>query len=75
MVNSGLTLSSATKAIGTVTFDEDEGSFVSHACKAHYRGWRNGEKIVDRDATQDELQDLLTQKFYYFFETVGNSTC
>ena len=74
MANAGLTSSSATKAIGTVTFDEQEGSFVFHACTAHYKGWQNGVLTVDRDATAQEKADLLTRKYYYSFEESGNIT-
>jgi hypothetical protein len=73
MANSGLTSSSATKAIGTVTFDEQEGSFTFHACKAHYRGWQNGTLTVDRDATAQELSNLLTRKYYYSFQESGGT--
>lgn len=74
MVNSGLSTSAATKAIGTVTFDETEGSFVFHCCWAHYRGWQNGSLTVDRDATDEEKQQYLTKKYYYSFETSGGIT-
>lgn len=74
MANTGVSASSATRAIGTVTFDEEEGSFVFHACSAHYRGWQNGVKTIDRDATAQEVNDLLTQKYYYSFETTGSTT-
>jgi hypothetical protein len=74
MVNSGLSSSSATKAIGTVSFDEAEGSFIFHCCSAHYKGWQNGTLTVDRDATQDEVENLLTQKYYYGFDNTGGNT-
>lgn len=74
MASAGLTGSTATKAVGTVTFDEQDGSFVFHACKAHYRGWQNGTLTVDRDATAHETANLLTRKYYYSFETTGNTT-
>jgi hypothetical protein len=58
---------SATKAIGTITFDEgateENGSFVFYACRAHYKGW--GTTSVDRDATDEELQNSLTHRYYY----------
>jgi hypothetical protein len=58
---------SATKAIGTIKFDEgstaESGSFTFHACKAHYKGW--GSVSVDRDATAEELQNNLTKRYYY----------
>lgn len=74
MANSGITSSTATKVIGSVEFDESDGSFIFYACQAHYRGWQNGTLTVDRDATQDELTNLLTQKYYYSFETTGGNT-
>jgi hypothetical protein len=74
MASAGLNASTATKAIGTVTFDEEEGSFIFHCCRAHYKGWQNGALTVDRDATADEAANLLTQKFYYSFETTGGNT-
>ena len=73
MDNAGLSSSTATRVIGTVSFDEADGSFIFHACKAHYRGWQNGSLTVDRDATEDELQQFLTQKYYYSFEQTGNN--
>jgi hypothetical protein len=74
MANSGLYSSTATKAVGTVTFDEEEGSFVFHCCQAHYKGWENGTKTVDRDATDEETEKYLTRKYYYSFETSGGTT-
>jgi hypothetical protein len=74
MASAGLTSSTATKATGTVTFDEQEGSFVFHACKAHYKGWQNGALTVDRDATTHETANLLTRKYYYSFEQSGGIT-
>lgn len=74
MANSGLTSSTATKAIGTVEFDEEDGSFIFHACRAHYRGWQNGTMTVDRDATQEELETYLTRRYYYSFEISGGIT-
>ena len=72
--SAGVSSKTATKAIGTVTFDENEGSFVFHCCSAHYRGWQNGALTVDRNATADETANNLTQKFYYSFETIGGVT-
>ncbi len=69
MASAGITSSTATKAVGTVTFDEQEGSFVFHCCSAHYRGWQNGALTVDRDATADEAANNLTQKYFYSFES------
>ncbi len=74
MANAGLTSSTATKVTGTVTFNEQEGSFTFHACYGHYRGWQNGALTVDRDATAAELANNLTQKYYYSFETTGGFT-
>lgn len=58
---------SATYAKGTIEFDEgstaESGSFTFYACKAHYKGW--GNPSVDRDATDDELHNNLTGKYYY----------
>jgi hypothetical protein len=60
----------ATRVSGTISFDEgstaDNGSFVFHACSAHYRGW--GSVTVDRDATEEELQNNLTRRYYYKME-------
>lgn len=72
--SAGITSRTATKAIGTVTFDEDEGSFIFHCCSGHYKGWQNGNLTVDRDATADEAANLLSRKYYYSFETVGGNT-
>lgn len=74
MASAGFNASTATKVIGTVTFNETEGSFVFHACQGHYRGWQNGVKTVDRDATASEVANQLTQKYYYSFETTGGIT-
>ena len=74
MASAGLTASTATKAVGTVTFNEAEGSFIFHCCQGHYKGWQNGVKTVDRDATASEAADLLTRKYYYSFETSGDIT-
>lgn len=74
MANAGLTSSTATRVIGTVTFDEQEGSFVFHACQGHFRGWQNGALTVDRDATASELANNLTQKYFYSFTTTGGIT-
>jgi hypothetical protein len=58
---------SATKATGTIQFDEgstaQSGSFTFHACKGHYKGW--GSVSVDRDATEQELRNNLTKRYYY----------
>jgi len=63
---------SATYAKGTIEFDEgateQSGSFTFHACKAHYKGW--GTSVVDRDATDEELHNSLTHRYYY--EMQGN---
>lgn len=60
----------STHAAGTIEFDDgsdaESGSFVFHACKAHYRGW--GSNAVDRDATDDELQNNLTRRYYYVMD-------
>ncbi|MFT3700860.1 MAG: hypothetical protein QM802_00700 [Agriterribacter sp.] len=60
-------LQSATKAIGTIAFDDGsdatEGSFVFYAGWAHYNGW--GTTPVNRDATKQELSNNLTAKYYY----------
>lgn len=62
----------ATKAEGTIEFDPGSdaysGSFVFHACKGHFRGW--GSTVVDRKATDDELSNQLTRRYYY--EMQGN---
>jgi len=60
-------LQSATKAVGTIAFDEGstatEGSFVFYAGWAHYNGW--GTTPVNRDATQEELSNNLTGRYAY----------
>jgi hypothetical protein len=60
-------LQSATKAVGTIAFDEGstatEGSFTFYAGWAHYNGW--GTTPVNRDATDDELSNNLTARYYY----------
>jgi len=70
--SANLSSSTATKAIGTVTFNGD-GTFTFHCCRAHYKGWQNGALTVDRDATEAE-SSKLTQTYYYSFETSGNTT-
>lgn len=59
MANAGLTANSATKAIGTVEF-LDDNSFIFHACRAHYKGWQNGVLTIDRDATESEVANPST---------------
>ena len=65
----GYTINAATKAEGTVAFDAgstaQSGSFTFYAAKAHYNGWNNGAKDVDRDATAKECRENLTTKYYY----------
>ena len=60
-------LQSATKAIGTIAFDEgstaDEGSFTFYALWGHYNGC--GTTSVNRDATKEELSQNLTRTYYY----------
>ncbi|TKK65976.1 hypothetical protein FC093_18405 [Ilyomonas limi] len=60
-------MQSATKAIGTIAFDEGstatEGSFVFYAAWAHYNGW--GTTTVNRDATEEELSNNLTGRYAY----------
>lgn len=64
-------MQSATKAVGTIAFDEGstatEGSFTFYAGWAHYNGWGVGTS-VNRDATPDELSNNLTAKYYYKME-------
>jgi hypothetical protein len=61
---------SATKAVGTVAFDEgstaESGSFTFYACKARFKGW--GTTSVDRDATDEELQNNLTRRYFYIMD-------
>lgn len=65
----------ATKVQGTVTFNEANESFQFHVCSAHYKGWQNGAKTVDRDATEAEKQQLTENlQFFYGFETSGGTT-
>jgi hypothetical protein len=60
----------ATKATGSTYFDAGstatEGSFTFYPCWAHYKGW--GSVSVDRDATEAELTNNLTAKYYYKVE-------
>lgn len=60
----------ATKAVGTIAFDAGstatEGSFTFYAGWAHYNGW--GTTTVNRDATEEELSNNLTAKYYYRME-------
>jgi hypothetical protein len=60
----------ATKATGSIAFDpgsnSTQGSFTFYACSARYRGW--GSMTVDRDATQSELANNLTSKYFYRVE-------
>ena len=72
LANAGTYQSSATRAIGTVEF-LDDNSFIFHACKAHYKGWRNGSLFLDRDATETETAGL-TRKYYYSMVTSGGTT-
>lgn len=59
--------STATKITGTIRFDvgstAESGAFTLLALKAHYKGW--GSVTVDREATEDELKNNLTGKYYY----------
>ena len=65
------TFQSATKATGTIAFDEgstlDAGSFTFYPCWAHYKGWSTT-TTVDRDATNAELENNLTIKFFYIMD-------
>jgi hypothetical protein len=60
----------ATRAVGSIAFDPGstatEGSFTFHACSARYKGW--GSQTVDRDATQSELTNSLSSKYFYKME-------
>ena len=62
--------SSATKATGTIRFDvgstENSGAFTFLALKGHYKGW--GSVKVDRNASELELKNNLTGKYYYHME-------
>jgi hypothetical protein len=62
-------MQAATKAKGTIAFDEGstatEGSFTFYAGWAHYNGY--GTTTVNRDATKEELNDL-SDKYYYRME-------
>jgi len=63
-------LQAATKVVGTIAFDEGstitEGSFTFYAGWAHYNGW--GTTTVNRDATDGELSNNLTGRYYYKME-------
>lgn len=60
----------ATKATGTIAFDAgstaQEGSFTFHACWGHYKGW--GTTTVDRDASESEVKNNLTARYFYRVE-------
>ena len=60
-------MQAATKAVGTIAFDEGStaaaGSFTFYAVQGHYNGY--GSTTVNRDATKDELTNNLTGKYYY----------
>jgi hypothetical protein len=65
----------ATRAEGTVSVDEANGTLAFHVCKAHYRGWNNGSRTVDRDATESEKSQLSKNlQFFYSFENSGGTT-
>src|SRR5690349_12104233 len=61
------TMQAATKAVGTIAFDEgstaDEGVFTFYAGWAHYNGW--GTTNVNRDATKQELSNNLSGMYSY----------
>ena len=63
-------MQAATKATGTIAFDEGstatEGSFRFYAGWAHYNGY--GTTTVNRDATKAELANNLTSRYYYKME-------
>jgi hypothetical protein len=63
-------MQSATRAVGTIAFDEgstaEEGSFTFYAGWAHYNGW--GTTRVNRDATKAELANQLTGRYSYRME-------
>jgi hypothetical protein len=60
-------MQAVTRATGTIAFDEGstatQGSFVFYAGWAHYNGW--GTTTVNRDATEEELLNNLTGRYYY----------
>jgi hypothetical protein len=60
-------MQAVTKATGTIAFDEGstatQGSFVFYAGWTPYNGW--GTTIVNRDATEEELSNNLTRRYYY----------
>ena len=62
--------SSATKAVGTIRFDvgstAESGAFTFLALKGHHKGW--GSVTTDRDATENELKNNLSGKYYYQME-------
>lgn len=65
----------ATKCEGTVEVDEANGTLKFNVCSAHYRGWNNGTKTVDRPASASEREDLSGNlQFFYSFETSGGNT-
>jgi len=62
--------STAIRAKGTIRFDVgstgESGSFNFLALSAHYKGWGSAE--VDRAATDSELKNALSGKYYYRLE-------
>ena len=60
----------ATKTSGSIAFDpgsnSTEGSFTLYACSVRYKGW--GSMTFDRDATQSELANNSSAKYYYRME-------
>lgn len=64
----------ATYAKGTVTVNEAAGTLQFHVCKAHYKGWNNGSKTVDRDANESEKSQMTQNlQFFYSFEQSGGT--
>lgn len=62
--------STAVKAKGTIRFDvgstNESGSFNFLALSANYKGW--GSAQVDRAATENELKNSLSGRYYYRME-------
>ena len=59
-------MQSVTKMNGTVVFDEAAHTLEFKVCEAHYRGWRSGNKTIDRPATDDEVRQLTNNNRFYF---------
>lgn len=66
-------LQSATRMYGTIVFNEAESTLEFQVCNAHYKGWRQGVKTIDRPATDEEVKTLTANnKFFFDFDPTAN---